>query len=146
MISRAEYLYLKSRSEKIGNQLFDCEYKSELYQMWTKYMNLSEDEKVKLKNAWNNYYKQAHDGYYGQMFRKAGRAAEDGKVNQLKEVVREMNEANVPYIKTHSTLDPDELVIKMRRYFELKNKLKELKDALEEYAPVYESKRGELGL
>lgn len=140
MISRPEYLYLKSRSEKIGNQLFDFEYKSELYQMWTKYINLSEDEKVKLHNAWNNYYKQAHDGYYGQMFRKAG------KVNQLKEVIKEMYEANVPYIKTPSTLDPNELVIKMRRYFELKNKFNVYKDTLEEYAPVYESKRGEIGL
>lgn len=154
MISRAEYLYNKSQIKRIDDILFHFKLgqvwsgelktwvadSKKLYDTWDAYIHLNDQERAELEGQWVEYYKQTAEGYYGFMFTVASLAYRENDKGALSAVIDQVKASNARKTIPPSNIDPEELTIAMRGYFNLKNKLIQMKEIHEEYKEVYETK------
>ncbi len=143
MISRYEYLYIKSKIKNMENVIFEYQNGS-TYATWEKYLALNDTQKKELEDNWDKYYQDIRNGYYAKQANKAAQAFKiNGGIQStriVKEIVEEVRQSKVPYIKKPSSIDPEELKMKMHSYFVYINKLNQMKKLVEEFSPVYEGK------
>lgn len=141
MISRNEYLYTKLKASKMRDSLFDFENKGETYPLWIKYQALPHLVKQTLDLEWDNYYQRAHLSYYGLMFNLARTAFKQNDIILLKSLIEQARTSEYTPLPKPSSIDPTELKTKMNRYFEYRHDAEQLDKIIEEYAPIYESKK-----
>lgn len=163
MISRAEYLYTKSKMEKLSQVLFNFEMNSSTYKEWMTWINggagldgKTLSMRAKSIQEWNEYYKQAAEGYYGKAFfglkkdfvdliGSTDDKAKEDKITALRAKIKEMDESNIPYLRKPTSIEPTSFYQdpKLLEYINLKEKYLTMKQLVEEYQPVYESKKGD---
>jgi len=70
MISRNEYLYLKSRLAKRELVISEFELKSKLYSQWIELKSLPQEEYRKRVKAWSEYYKDVRNSPVGLLLKE----------------------------------------------------------------------------
>lgn len=140
MISRNEFLYTRIKLEELKETMSDIEFKSETYSKWAKWLKLPQDEKDKLENSWNEYYKKCADSPWGRCFFEARSAFKKG-IATKKVIEERMSQVEeTPKIPMPSSIDPALLLIEVRPYFAISSKVRELQKTYDEYKGVYEKK------
>ena len=140
MISRFEWLYIRSRIEKIKNILFTFEMDQKgLYSKWQKYIDLPQQRKEKLSRQWDQYYRNCAESPSGKLFWSVYKDFKLGNFSKAKEKAKSAREVydNSSRVPKPSSLDPEELRRKMDRYFRMKSTLSELEHIYKEYLSVY---------
>ena len=163
MISKFEWLYVKAKIKKLGEQIahFEAgetlektwdeirqvyieEYKpdsKEIYEKWQKWSHMTSNEKATLIHEWNKYYMDCSNSQSGKMFWSLYPRFKKGDWLGIKEEVEKYKqEEKQPKIKKPSSIDPSELVASMGKYFEAKSELRQLRKTYDEYQDVYRSK------
>lgn len=148
MISKYEYLYAKKKKDDLKLKLANYEAKSNVYAMWKKWLAMSPVDQEKLMNDWSSYYKACYNSYYGRKFWEARKhftnwmSTSNGEDKaKLLAIVQEVKTSTVPFLKTPSSVDPDELERRLRRYYEMKKKQQEYQDMFDEYEEIFEPKK-----
>jgi len=158
MLSRYEYLYTKKKDKSLSDKLFEFAngriwderkkqfYTNDTYKQYTNYINLSPLEKTKIEESWNNYYKKCRESEYGKLFFSMKDAFKRHDQKLIKEIVEKSKAMTTPYTPQPSSIDPNELIMKMNTYFTLRYESKILTDLVEEYSDIYEKKDERMGL
>lgn len=148
MISRNEYLYVRNRVANLTMRLTEFEVRSEIYQMFRKWEVMTQEEKDRLIKVWDDYYKQCREGFYGQQYKEAAYCSKmytkthSGEWKErLDNIVRDVTESKEPFLKKPSSIDPRDFPSRLYGYYAMVRQLREYKDIVQEYAPVYEPKR-----
>jgi hypothetical protein len=141
MISRFEFLYIKSRIEKIEKRLFDFETESPLYEEWDKWLHLNKQEQGEVLARWDKYYEECRNSFWGKAFFYLKEKFYQG-VNikiLVEKIKKEAEKRNIQPVKKPDGLDPFELFYnqKLNTYRTLKSDLAKLKDLYNEFLPVY---------
>lgn len=148
-MTKTEYFETKVKCKKLKSQVQDFELgfkpfdEEKLYDVWKKYQALSEPQKQALRRQWDEYYEAARGGYFGQKAREASQLMKSGQTEKLKELVAEVKYTDNK-LKKPSSIDPDELERKMWPYFNAITTVKKWDELLEQYAPLYESKKSQV--
>jgi len=143
MISKAEYLYLKVKRDKLKERLEQYKATNEDYLAIKKLLNLTVIERETLQNDWKQYYKDCKEGYRGQVFWGLKNAFKIGQKGNLKAHIKEKMadprwEENIPKPK-----GPDQayLFYKTEPARIAQTKLDEMNKLILEYSAVYENKK-----
>lgn len=145
-MTKSEYFETKVKCKKLKSQVQDFELgfkpfdEEKLYDIWKKYQALPEPQKQAVRAQWDEYYEAVRGGYFGQKAREASQLMKSGQTEKLKELVAEVKYTDNK-LKTPSSIDPEELERKMWPYFNGLSTIKKWEDLLEQYGPLYESKR-----
>lgn len=144
MISRNEFLYTKKKMNDTSNLIFDMEMKSDMYKKYEKFNAMSELEKDALLEKWDEFYKDCREGYYGKMYFSMREHFNNGLIDEIKRIAKEVKESKVPFRVGPTTIDPRDLLLKMEPYFALLSRLKELTATYNEYKDIFEKKEDTL--
>jgi len=148
MLSRYEYLYTKKKAKSLSDKLFEFEngrlwderkkefQSDETYKKYKAYMGMTQGDKEKLDEQWILYYKKCSESEYGKIFWAMKPLFLAGDMAGVRELAKKSKELQgVKPIDKPSSIDPNELLMKMNLYFTLV-----LSDLIEEYAEIYEKK------
>lgn len=142
MISRAEYLYLKVRRDKLKTNIAEYKAKNQDYLSLMNIYKLGPLERETLQNAWSEHYEEVRRGYRAQCFYAVKKLVVEGQVGNLKAHINKMMEdprwlENVPKPRL-----PDEtyLFYKTEGFRIGVSKLAEFEKTIENYVSVYEKK------
>lgn len=140
MISRFEWMHIKSKIDRIKEVIFEFEMNQDgLYAKWEKYMALPQERKEKLLKQWDAYYHKCAESESGNLFWSLYSDFKVGNVEKIKEKSEKSKELRLKSKKIlkPSSIDPEVLRRKMMNYFKLKSTLKELESVHKEYLLVY---------
>lgn len=153
MLTRYEYLYTKKKAKDLSGKLFEFEngrvwdskskqfIEDTTYKRYQLYLRLSEFEKKQLQEEWDKYYLECAKSPYGLLFWEMKPLYLANDMKGVKEMAIKSKELkDVPVVKKPSSIDPNELIMKMNSYLTLRYELKILTDLVEEYAEIYEKK------
>lgn len=141
MVSKAEYLFITVRVRNLREAIAEYEFKDETYEMWKKWEKMNPEEKKKLREAWDEYYVKCQNSGPGQRFWEmypAFKAKDIQTLNRLAEQGKRL--AGEGHILKPSSVDPEELNMKMWKYFDAVKTLKTLEQIVDEFEPVYGAK------
>jgi hypothetical protein len=159
MLSRYEYLYTKKKAKSLSDKLFEFEngrmwderkkefFSDDTYKKYISYMKMSETDRTKLENEWQEYYRKCSDSVYGKLFWEMKKLYMSKDIKGIKELAKKAVElTGIKLITKPSSIDPSELLMRMSAYFSIRYELKILMDLISEYAEVYEKKDEKMGL
>lgn len=157
MISKAEYLYLKVRRDKLKNSIAEYKAKNQEYLSLMNIYKLGLLEREGLQNDWKQYYKDCKEGYRGQTFwglrnvvsedqkGKSKRLISKEKLDELKAYIKERTQdpqwlENIPQPKMQ---DETYLFYRTEGFRMGVTKLAEFEKTIETYSSVYERKNSD---
>lgn len=154
MISRAEYLYLKVRRDKLRVNIAEYKAKNQDYLSLMNIYKLGPLERETLQNAWKQYYKDCKEGYRGQTFWGLGRMVQEDESDGLKLIIKKEKVDELKAFIKERVADPQwlENIPKPRlpdeTYLFYKtegfrigvSKLAEFEKTIENYVSVYDKK------
>jgi len=139
MISKNEFEYTKVRIRKIEDALFDFENKDPLYLKYEVVERMSPDDKNKLQQEWNDYYKDVEKTPIWKAFQLSRQAMKRGQIGIVKEIAKRA-ENYKSTLKKPRLEDPEFLGYKMSNYHVAKTTLERLKNLYEEHLTIYGKK------
>ena len=142
MISRAEYLFLKVRRDKLKVNIAEYKAKNQEYLSLMSIYKLGLLEREGLQNAWKQYYKDCKEGYRGETFWGLRKMLMEGQGHRLKALIKEKMQ-DPRWLESFTPPKmPDEtyLFYKTEGFRLGVTKLAEFEKTIETYAPVYERK------
>lgn len=142
MITKADYQYAKKKAADLDFFIIKFEVDNPLFLIYKQWLAMTPQQRIDEIKKWDDYYASCRAGYYGLMFEVASEAFRVGDIKSLRSIGRQVTISKVPFIKPPSVCDPRDLKRKMERYFTALAEFKEFKGKADEYAGIYESKRG----
>jgi len=147
-MNKSEYLETKLKRDQLHSKILDFEGgfkpfdEEQLFMKWKRWNALSPTDRDQLKKGWDAYYKTCHDSFYGQKMRGAAEAKNDPAAIAV--IVAEVKSKPFPFTTKPSSIDPEELEMKMQSYWNAKNRLEKLNELVGTYESVYEPRKKEV--